>query len=198
MVALGTCTNWLTSTVTVAVSFGWRFASLILIRQSPMRFVLSVASTLVREGFKVKVDTWINKQQRERRSKFFSGMRLTLKNTIRWASRKKRKIPQSEEVHNVVALDAGMKYKELAVRRLNVARSSFERAAVELKAAERGMKDAEKYVKSLRSHCEKVENQNGVNDVVFVEHGESQNDGEKIESSKDFFLVDKDALVSTD
>jgi hypothetical protein len=67
-------------------------------------------------------------------------------------------------------MDAGMKYKELAERRLNAARTAFEAAAVELRAAERGVQDAEKYVESLRSHCDKAKKQHDFNDIVLVEH----------------------------
>ena len=193
---IGAYTDWFTTVVTVTVSLGWRFASQILIRQSPVRFVLSVATTLVREGFKVKVDTWINKQKRSKRSKFFSSMKLTFKNTISWAKKKRRITSQSDEVQDIVALDAGMKYKELAKRRLDAARTSFEAAAVELRAAERGMKDAERYVKSLRLHCKQMGKPNNVrcnciSDVVFVEHAK-QNEGDKIQQSGD------NAPVSTD
>jgi len=37
-------------------------------------------------------------------------------------------------------------------------------------AAERGVQDAEKYVESLRSHCDKAKKQHDFNDIVLVEH----------------------------
>eukprot|EP00584_Thalassiosira_punctigera_P018846 CAMPEP_0172565754 /NCGR_PEP_ID=MMETSP1067-20121228/109408_1 /TAXON_ID=265564 ORGANISM="Thalassiosira punctigera, Strain Tpunct2005C2" /NCGR_SAMPLE_ID=MMETSP1067 /ASSEMBLY_ACC=CAM_ASM_000444 /LENGTH=78 /DNA_ID=CAMNT_0013356705 /DNA_START=178 /DNA_END=411 /DNA_ORIENTATION=+ len=76
---------------------------------------------------------------------------------MKWAKKKRRSGPQPEEAQDVLALDAGMKYKGLAKRRLDAARKSFEAAAVELREAEREMKDAERYVKSLRSYCKQKE-----------------------------------------
>jgi hypothetical protein len=127
----------------------------------------------MKEGVKVKIGTWVGKQKQKKQSSFVKGVKLTAKKTIKWAKRKRKRRngPQSDTAqHDVVALDAGMKYKELAKRRLDAARASFEAAAIELKAAENGMQDAERYVKSLRAHCEHVGNQNAVIDVVFVEH----------------------------
>lgn len=164
----------------LVASVGWSLASQILMRQSPMRVVLSVATTLVREGVKVKVGTWINAQKLSRRVKLFMGMKLTAKKTIRWAKKKRRKMSQSE-VHDSATWDAGMKYKDSAERRLKVARASFEAAAAELKTAEHEMKDAEIYVKSLRPHCEKIEEQNDIDDFILVDHY-SQNQGKDIQS----------------
>lgn len=96
-------------------------------------------------------------------------MRLTFKKSIRWAKwGRKGKKDQDGEIHDVMTIGAGMKYKELAERRLNAARAAFEAAAVELRAAERGMRDAEKYVDSMRSLCDKVNNQHELNDAVLV------------------------------
>ena len=94
-----------------------------------------------------------NKQQRRRRSKLSSGVKVALKKTFRWAGSWRRARARPNENHNVVVLNAGMKYKDLAKRRLENAQASFEAAAVELRAAEREMKDAERYVKSLKPHC---------------------------------------------
>ena len=166
-------TNWLTSAVTVTVSVGWSlFAGSWIPSWSPapVKFVLSLATTLVRRRLKVKVDTWINKQQRRRRSNLSSGVKVTLKKTFRWAGSWRRARARPDEIHNVVVLNAGMKYKDLAKRRLEDAQASFEAAAVELRAAEREMKDAERYVKSLKPHCKFVEYQDTINDVVVVEH----------------------------
>jgi len=126
---------------------------------TPTRFFLAVGTTLIHEGFKVKVNTWMGTQQRRGRTKVFSGVKLTFNKTIRWAKggRRRKKDPE-QEVQDVVTMDAGMKYRELAERRLNAARTAFEAAAVELRAAERRVQDAEKYFESLRSHCDKGRN----------------------------------------
>jgi hypothetical protein len=120
-------------------------------------------------------------------------MRVTLTKTIRWAAKGGKKIVNGsttktkkrncgcqediiEEAQDVVTMDAGLKYKDLAERRLNAARAAFEAAAVELRQAERGMNDAENYVKSLRSHCKskakniQLHQHELFNDVVLVEH----------------------------
>ena len=160
--------------------FGWRVASKIVINQSPLRFALTVATTLMHEGFKVKVDTWIGKQKKRKKSKFIGRVGLTLMKTI---CAKRRKNATFSEVRDVVALDAGMKYKELAQLRLKVARASFEAAEVELKAAERGMKEAEKYVISLvhyKNTGKQTHNDDIISDVMFVEHA-SENEGGKRE-----------------
>jgi hypothetical protein len=150
---------WLTS-----VGFGCRFASRIIIGVpfTPVRFVLAVTTSLVHEGF----NTWISTQQRKGRTKVFTSVKITLKKSIRWVKKgRRKKDPNVDDVRDVVRMDAGMKYKELAERRLNAARSAFEVAAVELSAAERGVKDAEKYVESMRAKKE-----HEFNDVVLVEH----------------------------
>ncbi len=43
-------------------------------------------------------------------------------------------------------------------------------ATVELRAAKRRVKDAEKYIESLRSHCDKAKKHHDSNDGVLVEH----------------------------
>ena len=159
----------------VALTSPWvcQLASRILIGVplTPMRFVFAVGTTLIQEGFKVKVNTWMGTQQQRGKSKVLSGVKLTFKKTIRWVKRERRRKEDPErEVQDVVTMDAGMKYKALAERRLNAARMAFEAAAVELRAAERGVKDAEKYVESLRSHCDKAKKHHDFNDVVLVEH----------------------------
>ena len=152
-------------------SFGWRLLSQIMIRQlSPIRFALRIASSLLQEGVKLRVS-------QRRRTRFFRGIKVSCKKTIRWA-KKKKNAPSSQqkyEFDNVVALDAGMKYKGLAQRRLDVAREAFEAAAVELRAAERGMQDADKYIETLRTQCRKDQKLN--NDTfVFVEYACLNND----------------------
>ena len=159
----------------VALTSPWicQLATRILIGAplSPTRFFLAVGTTLIHEGFKVKVNTWMGTQQRRGRTKVPSGVKLTFNKTIRWAKggRRRKKDPE-QEVQDVVTMDAGMKYRELAERRLNAARTAFEAAAVELRAAERGVQDAEKYFESLRSHCDKAKKQHDFNDIVLVEH----------------------------
>ena len=178
---------------TTSVGLGYRLASRVVgVPFTPMRCILSIGTTLVKEGLRVKVSTCIGNQRRRSQSRFYSGMRLTLTKTIQWAAKGGKKIINSktkakrifgsediiEEAHDVVTMDAGLKYKDLAERRLNAARSAFEAAAVELRQAERGMNDAENYVKSLRSHCKSkakkiihLQQQHELfNDVVLVEH----------------------------
>lgn len=140
-----------------SVNLGWRLLKQIMIRQlSPIRFALRIASSLLQEGVKLRVDTWLGR----RRTRFFRGIKVSCNKTIRWVVKKKtNNAPSSQqkyEFDNVVALDAGMKYKGLAQRRLDVAREAFEAAAVELRAAERGMKDADKYIETLRTQCRKL------------------------------------------
>mmetsp|Transcript_15209 Transcript_15209/g.19543 ORF Transcript_15209/g.19543 Transcript_15209/m.19543 type:complete len:165 (+) Transcript_15209:3-497(+) len=133
----------------------------IFTRQSPVRFVILVATSLMKEGFKVKLEAW--KQ---------NSPKLAVKKTFVWIKNKRRNKTQSE--NDVVALDAGKKYVDLATRRLVAARASFEAAAVELRAAERGMKDAQRYLATLHKHCKQTRNSKDrcdcFNDAVFVEH----------------------------
>ena len=56
-----------------------------------MRFVLTVRTTLIHEGFKVKVNTWMGTHQWRGRTKVLSGMKLTFIKTIRWAKRGRRR-----------------------------------------------------------------------------------------------------------
>ena len=155
-----------------SVNLGWRLLSQIMIRQlSPIRFALRIASCLLQEGVKLRVE--------RRRTRFFRGIKVSCNKTIRWVVKKKtNNAPSSQqkyEFDNVVALDAGMKYKGLAQRRLDVAREAFEAAAVELRAAERGKKDADKYIETLRTQCRKDQKLN--NDTfVFVEYACLNND----------------------
>lgn len=165
--------------VATVAAIAAKFASYIFIRQTPLRFFCSVVTTLVREGVKVKVDTWIHTQKQRRilvsKLKIFSCLKFKWKNRVEC---------HSDEALDVVALDAGMKYKELAKRRLDAARKSFEDAAVELRAAEDGMQDAERYFKSLRSHSVGTSR---TSDIVFVEH-ERPNEG--CNSMSDIVLVE--------
>ena len=156
-----------------SVNLGWLLSQIMIRQLSPIRFALRIASCLLQEGVKLRVDTWLGR----RRTRFFRGIKVSCKKTIRWA-KKKNNAPSSQqkyEFDNVVALDAGMKYKSLAQRRLDVAREAFEAAAVELRAAKRGMKDADKYIETLRTQCRKDQKLN--NDTfVFVEYACLNND----------------------
>ena len=142
----------LTSPWLASAGLTCRFASRILISMgvplTPLTsLVLVVATTLIQEV----TNTWISTQRRRGRTRVISGMRLTFKKSIGWAKwGRKRQNDQDGDVHAVVTISAGMKYKELAERRLNAARAAFEAAAlnaaraafeaaaVELRAAERG------------------------------------------------------------
>lgn len=94
-----------------------------------------------------------------------------------------------------------MKYRGLAQRRLDVAREAFEAAAVELRAAERGMKDADKYIETLRTQCRKDQKCNDLNDIVFVEYDCLNNNDEDTTATvsasptKEVAPVDDHALV---
>lgn len=174
-------TNWFTSAVSVTAGFGWRMATQMFVRRSPIRFVLSIATTLMSEGLKVKVGAWTSEQQQRQRSRIFSGIKITAKKTVKWMKQKRgRAESQLDVVHDIVALDAGMKYKMLAKRRLDAARTAFDAAAVELREAERGMKDAEKYFNSIRSQCKKMEcsSDNAIADFVLVDYDEQSDGGE--------------------
>jgi len=105
----------------------------------------------VRDGLKAKVNTWMHKHERQRTRKLKRSVGFIAKKVFRWTKKENMIGFQSDEALDVVALDAAMKYKELAKRRLDAARTSFEAAVVELRAAEHGMQDAERYFKSLKS-----------------------------------------------
>ena len=202
MVAIGTCTNWFTSAVSLTVGLGWRIASQILIRQTGVRFVVSVAATLMKEGFKVKFGAFAKEQQQRNRSRIITGVKHSVKKTIKWAKHKRGIEPQTSGVtHDVVALDAGKKYKMLAERRLKAARKASEAATLELKEAERGMDDADVYVKSIRRHCSNIEKQtstDGDNDFVFVDSVEEEQDRRSTEQPSASNSVADNALISVD
>lgn len=181
--------GWVTTT---SVGLGYRLASRVVgVPFTPGRCILSIGTTLVKEGLRVKVSTCIGNQRRRSQSRLFSGVRLTVSKTIRWFAKGGKKIVSSkttktkrnyfsediiEEAHDLVTMDAGLKYKDLAEKRLSAARTAFEAAAVELRQAERGMVDADNYVKSLRSHCKskakniQLQQHELFHDVVLVEH----------------------------
>lgn len=182
--------GWVTTT---SVGLGYRLASRVVgVPFTPMRCILSIGTTLLKEGLRVRVSTCIGNQRRRSQSRLFSGMRLTVSKTFRWAAKGGKKLVNGsktktkrncsgsediiEEARDVVTMDAGLKYKDLAEKRLYAARTAFESAAVELRKAERGMVDADNYVKSLRSHCKskaknmQLRQHELFNDVVWVEH----------------------------
>lgn len=94
-----------------------------------------------------------------------------LKNT--GSSRNKRGLIAPASVggeHDIIAVDAALKYEAIAKMRLERARRNFEDAATELKEAERGVADAKKYTKSVKSYCEKCQrNPSQASDYVFVD-----------------------------
>jgi len=69
----------------------------------------------------------------------------------------------------VLAVDAARKYKELAEKRAQAARSAFKIAALELRRAERSLEDAETYLQSIRSFCLDKEGREN-HDFVLIEH----------------------------
>lgn len=103
-----------------------------------------------------------------------SGIRLKLSKTFRLgSSRNKRGLIAPASVggeHDIIAVDASLKYQAIAKMRLERARRNFEDAATELKEAERGVADAKKYIKSVKSYCEKCQrNPSHASDYVFVD-----------------------------
>ena len=178
MVRVSSYARWITTGVNVAVSCGWSVASQIFVRrQSPARFGLTVATTIMQQGVRLKFGTWVNKQQRRGRTKISKYMKLTFAKTFRWTTGKGMStVANQTDIHAVITVNAGMKYKELAQKRLGAAKASFEAAAVELREAEREMQDAEKYVKSLRAQLNNKMSKPdmrcncGIRDAVFVEH----------------------------
>ena len=99
---------------------------------------------------------------------------MKISKTFRWPNSKNSKKRLVTPVcvggeHDVVAVDAAMKYEKAAKMRLDRARVSFEAAATELREAEREVADATKYTKSVMSYCKRCqENQPNASDYVFV------------------------------
>ena len=103
-----------------------------------------------------------------------SGIRLKLSKTFRLGSSRKRGLIAPASVggeHDIIAVDAAcLKYEAITKMRLERARKNFEDAATELKEAERGVADAKKYTKSVKSYCEKCQrNPSHASDFVFVD-----------------------------
>ena len=123
-----------------------------------------------------------------------SCLQLKISKTFRWANTNNSRKRASPRVvggeHDIIAIDAALKYETLAKMRLDRARANVEAAAKELKEAERGVEDAKKYTKSVKSYCKKCqENQANASDYVFV------NPASKIatETRKHVVYVDKDS-----
>lgn len=164
-----------------SINLGWRIVSQVIVRQSPVRLALSLGSNILQRRVKFKIDTWLGRRQ----TKLLKGVKLSFRKSIypfrksiRWVRKKRRsrarRIMSDEAgIHDVMLLDAGMKYKDLAEIRLNVAKAAFEVASKELKAAERGLKEATNYVDGLKKHCCKIHQHE--TDIVFVEHARDEN-----------------------
>jgi hypothetical protein len=110
-----------------------------------------------------------------------SGIQLKISKTFRWVNRQnatKKRLVDPICVggeHDIVAVDAAMKYETLAKMRLTRARTTFEAAAKELKEAERQVEDAKKYTKSVKSYCKKCQdNQPVASDYVFVDSSSTE------------------------
>lgn len=98
---------------------------------------------------------------------------MKISKTFTWPSKNSKKRLVAPKCvggeHDVVAVDAAMKYETAAKTRLDRARANFEAAATELREAEREVADATKYTKSVKSYCKKCqENQPSASDYVFV------------------------------
>ena len=164
-----------------SINIGWRIVSQVIVRQSPVRLALSIGSNVLQKRVKFKVDTWLGRRQ----TKLFKGVKLSIRKSIypfrksiRWVRKKRRtraRRTMSEEagIHDVMLLDAGMKYKDLAEKRFTTAKTAFEAASKELKTAERGLKEATNYIDGLRKHCNKIHQHE--TDIVFVEHARDEN-----------------------
>ena len=110
-----------------SINIGWRIVSQVIVRQSPVRLALSLGSNILQRRVKFKVDTWLGRRQ----TKLLKGVKLSFRKSIypftksiRWVRKKRRSRARrimSEEagIHDVMLLDAGMKYKELAEKRLS-------------------------------------------------------------------------------
>ena len=164
-----------------SINIGWRIVSQVIVRQSPVRLALSIGSNILQRRVKFKVDTWLGRRQ----TKLFKGVKLSIRKSIypfrksiRWVrkksrSRARRTMSEEAGIHDVMLLDAGMKYKDLAEKRISTAKTAFEAASHELKDAERGLREATNYVNGLKKHCNKIHQHE--TDIVFVEHARDEN-----------------------
>ncbi len=119
----------------------------------------------------MSVNTWISNQRKKRMRQIRSCFQLKISKTFRWTNKKRRSVSPRcvGGEHDVIAIDAALKYETLAKMRLDRAKANVEAAAKELKEAERGVEDAKKYTKSVKSYCKKSQaNQANASDYVFV------------------------------
>lgn len=158
------------NSVAAAVSIGAK----LMVRyyaQSPARTMLSVATIICREGVKLRINAWINKKWRKRRERIVGSIRMSLSKTFKWPkTRGRTQATCAEEGDEVMAIDAALRYQRLAEQRLEVARKSFELAQIELLNAERGLDEAKKYLKSVRSKTPEIRRCKSSSDIVFVDY----------------------------
>ncbi|KAL7461899.1 hypothetical protein ACHAXS_002304 [Conticribra weissflogii] len=109
-------------------------------------------SIIVRQRFKERMNN--NKPRRKYKAGVFNlKSPMAVRKIFKFFRSMTEKTDPVTGSHNVVAIDAAMKYKELAEKRAKVARSAFQIAALELRRAERGLEDAEKYLQSVHTVC---------------------------------------------
>lgn len=138
---------------------------------SPVKVLTSVASRvaypIIRKSYGVCGSKW-----RRRDDIGMPEMKLVPK----FMRRRKREPEPVGGEHNIVAVDAAMKYQTLAEKRFEAARASLVAAEKEFRDAENAREDAKKYVRSVKKYCSMHRNKESsdrfYNDVVFVEHGE--------------------------
>jgi hypothetical protein len=173
---LSTYTNFFTSAVRVGVSLGWNFGSQFFVR--PCAFPVRVALSIIfREGVKVSLGTWINKKRRKRMDRLKCGIQLKISKTFRRVYRRNSSTKRGFAPvcvggeHDIIDVDAALKYEALAGMRLDRARELFEESKKELKEAELAVADAKKYTERVKSYCKTYqENQSSsASDYVFVD-----------------------------
>jgi hypothetical protein len=131
--------------------------------QNPARVMMSVATLVCREGIKFKVNAWINKKWKKKKSRLNNGLKLSLSKTIKWSKMKLSKKRHTGGLKTIeidddeVAINAAIKFQTLAEKRLKLARESYEAAALELREAERWLEEAKKHVSGVRSSRSKRE-----------------------------------------
>lgn len=146
---------------------------------SPGSMLTSVAYFIVRQRFKERMN--ITKPK----CKVMAGVnslksRMAVKKIFKFFRHRTAETEHITSSHNVLAVDAATKYKELAEDRAQAARSAFKIAALELRRAERSLEDAEKYLQSIRSfRLDKEGREN--HDFVLIEHENvNENDTQEV------------------
>eukprot|EP00956_Cyclotella_meneghiniana_P017452 scaffold28429_cov22-Cyclotella_meneghiniana.AAC.1 len=90
--AASTFTTWFVATVNnsvgTAVSIGTKLA-LRYYANSPTRTMMSVATVICREGIKLRINAWVNKKWRRKRTEIGNRMKLSLTNTFKWPKMKR-------------------------------------------------------------------------------------------------------------